>query len=178
MLDKNIYDVSFKETSSETENKVVDINESYLNGDALVNKIIKGTIIITKTDVSTGKVIPNCKVEILDKDGSVVARGTTDKNGQVSFTLPYGDYYYREYEAPEGYILDTTPHKFSIMNDGEVIKAAMTNEPEIPEIPETPEVPEVPTGMSYINVLAPAGLIALVAGVWMLIVNKKKREDK
>lgn len=178
VLDKNIYDVSFKEVSSELENKVVDINEDYFSGDVLVNKIIKGTITITKTDVSTGKVIPNCKVEILDKDGNVVAKGITDKNGQVSFTLPYGDYYYREYEAPEGYILDTTPHKFSIMNDGEIIKATMANEPETPETPETPEVPEVPTGISYTDILAPAGLTALVAGIWMLITNKKKRENK
>lgn len=139
-------------------------NENYLNCDALVNRIICGTIVITKTDISTGKVIPNCKVEILDADKNVVAQGVTNDKGRVTFVLPYGDYY-REYEAPKGYILDTTSHKFSIRENGEVIMATMTNRP---------IVHKKATGLSFVDMMAPSGLTALGIGVWVLVSKKKK----
>ena len=125
VLDKTIYEVPFDIKDSSIENFDYNINEK--QGVEIENKIIRGTITITKTDVATGKVIPGCKIEITDKDGNVIAQGTTDKDGKVEFALPYGTYFYREYEAPEGYILDETPHEFTINENGQTIKAEMTN---------------------------------------------------
>lgn len=67
-------------------------------------------------------------MEILDKDGKVVVQGKTDENGVIVFDhLEYGDYFYREYDAPEGYVIDETAYPFSIKEDGEIVKAEMTN---------------------------------------------------
>ena len=42
--------------------------------------------------------------------------------------MEYGKYYYQELEAAEGYVLDTTPYAFEIKEDGEIVRAEMTNE--------------------------------------------------
>lgn len=165
VLDDGTYDVSFNDVSATDASMTANSNTNFEEG-KLVNHIIRGTIVITKTDVSTGKVIPNCKIEILDADKNVVAQGTTDVNGQVAFVLPYGDYYYREYKAPKGYILDTTPHKFSIKENGEVLQATMTNEAEV--------IHKKKTGMSFVDMLAPSGVAALGIGIYLLMNRKRK----
>ncbi len=84
-------------------------------------------VTITKKDFSTGELIPNCGIEILDESKNVLVQGRTDDKGEVTFKrLPMGNYYYREYDAPEGYYLDTTPYPFTIGEDG-IFKAEMTN---------------------------------------------------
>jgi uncharacterized surface anchored protein len=95
---------------------------------AMTNQKIMGSLELTKKDISDGELIPNCGVEILDKDGNVIVQGKTDENGVVVFdSLEYGDYFYREYNAPEGYVIDETAYPFSITEDGQVVKAEMTN---------------------------------------------------
>ena len=60
----------------------------------------------------------------------VIFQGRTDSNGVVTFEkLPYGKYYYREFDAPEGYVLDETPYPFEIKKNGKIVKATMTNKP-------------------------------------------------
>lgn len=135
------------------------------------NKVKEGKIIITKTDVSTGKVIPNCKIEILDEDGNVVVRGITDENGVVEFTLEYGKYYYREYDAPEGYILDETPYAFEITEDGQIIEAVMTNEA---EVEETSEV-SPKTGTQIMAVVAILLISSAALGTLLLYSKKRKK---
>lgn len=94
----------------------------------MTNQKIIGSLELTKKDVSDGALIPNCGVEILDKDGNVVVQGKTDETGVIVFDhLEYGDYFYREYDAPEGYVLDETAYPFSIKENGEIVKAEMTN---------------------------------------------------
>jgi uncharacterized surface anchored protein len=94
----------------------------------MTNQKIMGSLELTKKDVADGELIPNCGVEILDKDGNVVVQGKTDENGVIVFKdLEYGDYFYREYNAPEGYVIDETPYPFSISEDGQIVKAEMTN---------------------------------------------------
>lgn len=84
-------------------------------------------VTITKTDFSTGELIPDCGIEILDENKNVIVQGRTDEKGEVTFKrLPVGNYYYREFDAPKGYYLDTTPYAFTIGEDG-VVKAKMTN---------------------------------------------------
>lgn len=102
----------------------------------LQNEKITGSITITKTDIVTSEGLPNCLIVIKDSDGNIVVQGRTDKDGNITFNeLPYGKYTYQEVEAPEGYILDTTPCEFEIKEDGEIIKANMTNKKQEPNTP-------------------------------------------
>ena len=113
-------------------------NGSVIELENLENKPIIGELELTKLDVSTGKPLPNAGFRIKDADGNVMIEGYTDKHGIARFTLGYGEYTYEEFAAPEGYLLDTTPHAFAITEDGQLIKAEMTNERVLtPEIPQT-----------------------------------------
>lgn len=174
VLNTEVYNISYKEAPSfEKEyNYYINAAQADENGMELVimNNIVRGTIIITKTDVATGKVIPNCKIEILDANKKVIFHGVTDENGEVMFeALPYGTYYYREYEAPEGYILDSTPYEFSITEDGQIIKAKMTNE----AIPDPAKPHKVNTGFDYELGVLLLGVSLLAAGT---ILSRRKRE--
>ena len=82
---------------------------------------------ITKTDVSTGELIPDCTFEILDENKDRVITGVTDENGIAHFNLKYGKYFYREISAPEIYEIDNTPYPFEITEEGVTVKAKMTN---------------------------------------------------
>lgn len=49
------------------------------------------------------------------EDDSKVTSGTTGEDGEIRFTdLGSGKYYAKETKAPEGYVLDSTEHKFEI----------------------------------------------------------------
>lgn len=109
------------------------------------NTIGKGRIIITKTDVSTGKVIPDCGIEILDANKNVIIQGHTDENGKVEFdNLEVGKYYFREYDAPDGYYINEGLFEFEITENGQTVKSTMTDEA-IPEETTTPEEPTTTT---------------------------------
>ena len=82
---------------------------------------------ITKTDISTGELIPDCTFEILDENKNKVVTGVTDENGIAHFNLKYGKYFYREISAPEIYEIDNTPYPFEITEEGVTVKAKMTN---------------------------------------------------
>lgn len=141
-----------------TNNETVEIN--------FFNKVITGTIEITKTDVATDETLPNTLIEILDKDGNVIRSNETDENGVVTFEkLPYGTYFYKESKAPEGYLIDETPHEFSITEDGQIIKAIMTNQ----AIETTPN-----TGTNIVYVAGTAVGLTAVLGILLIAYKRKK----
>lgn len=82
---------------------------------------------ITKTDISTGELIPDCTFEILNENKEQVITGTTDENGIAHFQLAIGKYFYREISAPEIYEIDNTPYPFEITENDDIVKAEMTN---------------------------------------------------
>ncbi|WP_181984403.1 SpaA isopeptide-forming pilin-related protein [Ruminococcus sp. AM43-6] len=82
---------------------------------------------ITKTDVSTGELIPDCTFEILNENKEQVITGTTDENGIAHFQLAIGKYFYREISAPDIYEIDDTPYPFEITENDDIVKAEMTN---------------------------------------------------
>lgn len=82
---------------------------------------------ITKTDISTGELIPDCTFEILNENNEQVITGTTDENGIAKFQLAIGKYFYREISAPDIYEIDDTPYQFEITENDDIVKAEMTN---------------------------------------------------
>lgn len=82
---------------------------------------------ITKTDISTGELIPDCTFEILNENNEQVITGTTDENGIAHFQLAIGKYFYREISAPDIYEIDDTAYQFEITENDDIVKAKMTN---------------------------------------------------
>ena len=140
-------------------------------GVGFINKPTTGELEITKKDVATGKPLPKAGFRIKDVDGNVVAEGYTDENGVARFMLRAGKYTYEEFDAPEGYIIDTTPHEFEIKEDGQIVKAEMTNEKETP--PTTPQTGDSSMTGFFIGL----GALALGGVVACLILFFKKKKD-
>ena len=98
-------------------------------GVGFANKPAKGELEITKRDVADGTLLPNAGFRIKDADGNIVVEGRTDENGIAKFTLRVGKYTYEEFDAPEGYLIDTTPHEFEITENGQIVKAERSSKP-------------------------------------------------
>ena len=83
------------------------------------------TPLLTKTDIFTGEVIPNCTFEIKDSDGKVLLHSVTNEEGvgyiPVDLFKDGEKYTYTEIEAPDIYDLNTEPHEFEadFNEDGE-----------------------------------------------------------
>ena len=165
ILDENVYPFSI-----ENDGETVEVSNLEA-GKGFINKPKRGSVEITKKDISTGELIPDCGIEILDKDGNVVAQGRTDENGIVTFEkLRAGDYFYREFDAPNGYILDENPYPFTIKDDGEIVKCEMTNQ-------KIPEQTTPYTGDNHSDLLAwiMIGLSLTIGSVLFIRREKKGR---
>ena len=128
---------------------------------------------ITKSDITTGKVLPGAKLTILDKDGKVVATWvSTDKPTYIE-KLPIGDYTLCEESAPNGY-LKAENVKFAVKDTGEIQKVEMKDSPiKTPDSPETPR-----TGDTYKPLLLVGGIMLGLALLGASIVLAKKKRFK
>ena len=140
-------------------------------GVGFTNKPIVGELELTKTDISDGKVLANVGFRIRNEAGEFAAEGYTDENGIAKFTLRYGKYTYEEFAALDGYTPDTKAYPFEIKEDGEIVKAAMTNE-RIPEVPQTGDE----SNIGFWIGLAAVALGGVIATAIVLI--KKKKDDE
>ncbi len=161
VLSDEIFEVQITENSS-----VIELGN-------LENKPITGKLELTKLDVSTGKPLPNAGFRIKDAEGNTVVEGYTDEHGIARFTLGYGEYTYEEFSAPEGYLLDTTPHAFAITVEGQIIKAEMTNE----RIP-TPEIPQTGDGSNLTLWLGLGGIALGALAACGILYFKRKKDEK
>ncbi len=139
----------------------------------LKNKPITGELELTKLDISTGKPLPNAGFRIKDAEGNTVVEGYTDEYGIARFTLGYGEYTYEEFSAPEGYLLDTTPHAFSISEDGQIVRAEMTNE----RVP-TPEIPQTGDSSGLTLWLGLGGIALGGLAACGILYFKRKKDEK
>lgn len=147
------------------------VNVENKAGVGFINKPIYGELEITKRDVATGKLLPNAGFRIKDENGNIVAEGYTDKNGVAKFKLRYGKYTYEEFDAPDGYILDSKPYSFEIKEDGQIVKAEMTNEKQ--PTPDTPQTGDESNMGFFIGL----GAIAVGGLIAFLFVKFKKRDE-
>ncbi|MBO5477854.1 MAG: hypothetical protein J6A15_08905, partial [Clostridia bacterium] len=89
---------------------------------ALIEEATKSPM-ITKTDIFTGEVIPDCTFEIRDEEGNVLLHSITNEKGEGYIPLDLFEdgktYTYTEIDAPEIYNLNTESHEFVAKFDEE-----------------------------------------------------------
>lgn len=100
------------------------------------NEMIKGTLVITKTDYETNLALSNALIGIYNENDELLYSEYTDELGKITISnILYGRYYYKEIEAPEGYDLNEDKIYFEIKTNGEIVEGNMTNEKT--EVPNT-----------------------------------------
>lgn len=118
---------------------------------------VLGRICIFKTDDSTKKPLAGAEFEVRDEKGKVLAKLTSDKDGEaVTKPVPIGSYkedgtfdkdlhyYVVEVEAPDGYILDDKKHDIVLQYDDdppEFVEYTLNvkNQPDKPDKPRLPQ---------------------------------------
>ena len=95
-----------------------------------INYLKKGTLEFTKTDLVSGEAISNTKISIYTIDDELIYSGITDEDGNIIIdNLPVNKkMYIVETEASIGYILSDEKIYFEIKENGEIVKANMTNQ--------------------------------------------------
>lgn len=133
-----------------------------------VNTWAAGKLIITKSNVSTGQLLPGVGFRIRNEQGEIIREGYTDENGVVEFDqLPKGKYTYQEFSTLDGYKLDETEYPFEITDDLTEIRVSMTNEQIPVEIPQT--------GGNTAAWVTAAAATALISAAWITIARKRKK---
>ncbi|MCT3573752.1 LPXTG cell wall anchor domain-containing protein [Levilactobacillus brevis] len=76
----------------------------------------KNSVILTKTDATSGEVLAGASYNLLNSDGSLYQGPlTTDSNGQITVSnLAPGTYKFLEDTAPSGYAVNTDPVSFTV----------------------------------------------------------------
>ncbi len=102
----------------------------------MVNYYVKGKLEITKLDEDTNERLQGVKFAILDEDRNEVEVIVTDENGiATSSSLLYGTYYFKEIEAPSGYIKDNNEYSFTIDSNEVLYQSVIYNKKQ--RLPQT-----------------------------------------
>ena len=172
------YDAECYIKELETDEHYILSDKQYLNGDTVINKIIRGSIEGLKTDPN-GRVLKGAVIGLFYPFETEFSLDTaietfeTDEAGRFSFKdVPYGDWIIRELKAPDGYILSDENYTVTVKENGETVKLNIKNS----KIPEPPSVPESPKTGDTANLLIPsAALFTALAAVIYLSKKIKKR---
>ena len=103
---------------------------------SILNKYEKGELEFTKTDLINGKAIADTKIEIYTEKDELIYSGITDTNGKVVIkNLPVNQkFYIIEIEPATGYVITEEKVYFEIKDNGEIVKAKMSNKPIMGEL--------------------------------------------
>lgn len=95
------------------------------------NLFKKGNLEFTKTDLVNGEAIPNTKIEIYTDKDELIYSGVTDEKGMIVIEeLPVNQkFYILEIEPATGFVITEEKVFFEIKDNGEIVKATMTNKP-------------------------------------------------
>ena len=94
------------------------------------NTPAKASIEIVKVDADHKTPLQGAGFRLYDASGKQVAEGNTDVNGKLTFSnLRLGSYTYKEFKAPNGYVLDTTAYSAVLNQNGQVLKVTRENVP-------------------------------------------------
>lgn len=96
----------------------------------ITNSPITGTLVILKESSKNGAMLEGAGYRVYDTDGNPVAEGYTDSNGRLELSgLPMGELTYAEFDAPDGYVLDTTRSPFSLTTSKNRVMVELSNNP-------------------------------------------------
>lgn len=94
------------------------------------NTPAKASIEIIKVDADHKTPLQGAGFRLYDTSGKQVAEGNTDVNGKLTFSnLRLGSYTYKEFKAPNGYVLDDTAYSAVLNQNGQVLKVTRENIP-------------------------------------------------
>ena len=103
--------------------------------------------------------------EIRRMDGGLVDTVTTNERGRVYRDLDAGDYYLVEIETAEGFVIDKTPHYFTV-EDGKTTTVTVTNKRtggvEIIKVNEADKTQRIPGVTFEIRRMTDGGLVSTV----------------
>ena len=124
MLSDEKYPVTFAYAGQEIPAVELAVND----GKSITNEMIYGEIHGMKKD-EDGKALAGATIGLFLTDGTEPILTTVSaEDGSFSFTgIPYGEYVVREIAAPEGYVLDETPHAVKVNQNGAVVEIEITN---------------------------------------------------
>lgn len=134
------------------------------------NELITSDLEFTKTDFSTGELLPNTLIEIYNAEtDELVFSGRTDSQGSISIkNIGYGKYYILEKEAPEGYELNTEKMYFEVTTRGEIIKCNMKDH----------KIIKVPDTLTYdFNLVEIASGLIILTGIGVLFYEFKIKKN-
>lgn len=143
----------------------------------LKNELIVGDLDFTKTDFSTGKVLPNTTIEIYNAEtNELIGTYVTDFEGKVSIKkLEAGKYYILEKNAPEGYEINPEKMYFEVTKNGEVVKVNMKDH-KIKKV-SSYNIPDT-ASQSLSDVATTLIIIILLAGAYVIISKNKDNSNK
>lgn len=161
----------------ETDEHYLLSDKQYLNGDTVINKIIRGSIEGLKTDPN-GRVLRGAVIGLFYPFETEFSLDTaievfeTDEAGRFSFeNVPYGEWIIRELKAPDGYILSDENYTVTVKENGETVKLNIKNS----KIPEPPSAPESPKTGDTANILIPSAVLFTALAVIIFLSKKLKK---
>ena len=88
-------------------------------------------VVLMKSDLTTGKPVPDAIIQIKNAAGEVIFEGETDLNGEIIlYELPAGTYTYKETVAAEGFAINDETFTFTVDAYGNVTGTTeITDEP-------------------------------------------------
>ena len=114
----NRYNTDHKEISYTISEDAVDGYTSSISGYNVTNTVNKpqvGSVILTKVDATTGTALAGAVFDLYRANNTKVGTYTTNAGGVLRVDgLTFGDYYFVETKAPEGYALESQRAAFTI----------------------------------------------------------------
>lgn len=110
------YKIDEKEYSFEISTENSNNQTQYYIDYELSDELILGKIIIKKIDSSTNKPLAGVEFSIYNSDNTLMGMYLTNESGEVSITLPMGEYYAIETKAAKGYPTSNKRYEISIID--------------------------------------------------------------
>ncbi len=96
------------------------------------NTMIQGRVQIKKASALDGELLKGTVFGIFISDDTLIEELVTNESGiALSSELNYGEYYLKELQTTDGYLLDIINHAFSISEDGKIVEMNIRNTPVI-----------------------------------------------
>ena len=119
VLDETVYEIKFD--LEDDQKAVYEVHKQFTNKQT--------EVLISKTDLTTGKELEGATLQVLDENGKVVEEWISTEEAHLIKGLTVGkEYTLKETIAPFGYMLSEKEIKFTVANTTETQKVEMTND--------------------------------------------------